>query len=239
MDSANFSTLGENAQDNSLTLGENGCACFFEDLHVPVEQRMPAVGDSRPAKTICRMSVVGLFDPEKCRDRRHGDHASAAPGSEAQAPACRAACSCGPSRSRPGIPRELGSRSQRLQSRRNQRRRCASADPNPRLFHVDNDQAGLGRGCRRRRGRSNCPLDQHGREARNLRCFPRFPPPAIDKARADIRAPRNFRNDRAGLRDLRQNPRTLLIAPAPPTFVPRDQCHPTHAVQLASLLKPT
>lgn len=85
---------------------------------------------------------------------------------------------------------------------------------------------------------ATAPSDQHGREARNLRCFPRFPPPAIDKARADIRAPRNFRSDRARLRDLRQNPRTLLIAPAPPTFVPRDQCHPTHAVQLASLLKP-
>ena len=67
--------------------------------------------------------------------------------------------------------------------------------------------------------------------------FPRFPPPAIDKARADIRAPRNFRNDRAGLRDLRQNPRTLLIAPAPPTFVPRDQCHPTLCCAASLALK--
>jgi hypothetical protein len=180
-----------------------------------------------------------LCGPEKCRDRQRGDHVSTAPGSEAQVLACRAACPCGQSRSRPGIPRGWGSRSQRLQGRRNQSRGRASADPNSRFFHLDNDQAGLGTGRRRQRGRSNCPLDQHGREARNLRCFQRFPPPAINKARTDIRAPRNVRHDRAWLRDFRQNPRTLLVAPAPPTLVPRDQCHPTHAVQLASPLKPT
>jgi hypothetical protein len=90
---------------------------------------------------------------------------------------------------------------------------------------------------RRQRGRSNCPLDQHGREARNLRCLQRFPPPAINKARADIRAPRNVRHDRAWLRDFRQNPRTLLVAAAAATLVPRDQCYPTHACAASLALK--
>jgi hypothetical protein len=59
------------------------------------------------------------------------------------------------------------------------------------------------------------PPDQQGREARNLGCFQRFPPPAINRARADIRAPRNVRHDRAWLRDFRQNPRTLPDARSP------------------------
>jgi hypothetical protein len=79
---------------------------------------------------------------------------------------------------------------------------------------------------------ATAPSISTGAKPETSAAFPRFPPPAIDSA------PRNFRNDRAGLRDLPQNPRTVLIA-APSTLVLRDQCHSTHALQLASLLKPT
>jgi len=55
------------------------------------------------------MKDAVLFDPEKCRDRRHGDHASAAPEPEAPAPACRDACRCGPPRSTPAPRSASGS----------------------------------------------------------------------------------------------------------------------------------
>ena len=57
--------------------------------------------------------------------------------------------------------------------------------------------------------------------------------------RADILATRHLRDHRAGLLDRRQNPNSVFFAPPPTPLVTRDQCHPTHAVQLASLIKPT
>jgi hypothetical protein len=67
----------------------------------------------------------------------------------------------------------------------------------------------------------------------------RFPSPFIDKARANIGAPRNLGHHRPRLLDRRQNPRPLFVTPATTALVACHQCHPTHAAQLASLLKPT
>jgi hypothetical protein len=64
-------------------------------------------------------------------------------------------------------------------------------------------------------------------------------PPFVDEARANILAPRHIGDHRARLGDRRQYPRPVFVSPSAPPFAARDQCHPTHAVQLASLIKPT
>ena len=82
-------------------------------------------------------------------------------------------------------------------------------------------------------------LNDHPGEARAIAIASRLSPPFIDKAGANIRAPRHLGHHRARLLDRRQNPRPLFVTPSPTPLVARDQCHPTHAVQLASLIKPT
>ena len=50
-----------------------------------------------------------LCDPGKCKDRRSAGRASTAPGPEAPDPACRGACRCGPPRSTPALRSASGS----------------------------------------------------------------------------------------------------------------------------------
>jgi hypothetical protein len=87
--------------------------------------------------------------------------------------------------------------------------------------------------------RSRRILNNNLGEARVIRCRARFPSPFIDKAHANIGVPRNLGRHRPRLLDRRQNPRPLFVTPATTALVACHQCHPTHAVQLASLLKPT
>jgi hypothetical protein len=99
----------------------------------------------------------------------------------------------------------------------------------------------FGFNCRRRSRDHPRRFDHHRRKSRGRRRhLPQsFPPPLVDQAGADIGPPRHFRHHRPGLGDLRQNPRPLVLAPMPPPLAARHQRHPTHAVQLASLIKPT
>ena len=68
---------------------------------------------------------------------------------------------------------------------------------------------------------------------------PRRTPPFIDEARAHILATRYIGDHGARLGNRRQYPRPVFVAPSAAPLATRDQCHPTHAVQLASLIKPT
>jgi hypothetical protein len=68
---------------------------------------------------------------------------------------------------------------------------------------------------------------------------PRRAPPLVDEARANILAARKIGDNSAGFRNRRQNPSPVFLAPPTASFTARDQCHPTHAVQLASLINPT
>ena len=61
----------------------------------------------------------------------------------------------------------------------------------------------------------------------------------VDKARANILPARDLRHDRARRRNRRQYPRSIFAAPLPTTLPPRNQFYLAHAVQLASLIKPT
>ncbi len=148
----------------------------------------------------------------------------------------------GPSRSRPDIPPVPGSRPQRLQGRGDHRRGRVRADTDPDALqlHFDNAQVGAvrRRQCRRRSRRR---FDDHRRKSAGARARrpPRLSAPFMDEARADILATRHLRDHRAGLRDRRQNRNPVFFAPSQTPFVARDQCHPTHAAQLASLIKPT
>ena len=181
-------------------------------------------------------------DLGKCKDRRREGRTSIAPAPEAPTPACRDACRCGPSRSKRDIEAVSGSWPQRLQSRGNHPRRRIGADPNPGALHVHFDDAGVGtnrpRQCRRRR---QWRLDDHRRKSASVRvhCPPRRSPPFVDEARANIFAARHLGDDRARFFDRRQNPNPIFVAPSTAPLAAHDQCHPTHAVQLASLIKPT
>ena len=107
-----------------------------------------------------------------------------------------------------------------------------------RLFRVGHAGALRGRQRRRRRRRR---LDDHRRKSASVRARrrERRSPPLVDEARADILATRHIGDNRAGLFDRRQDPSPIFIAPAPAPLAARDQCHPNHAVQLASLIKTT
>ncbi len=149
--------------------------------------------------------------------------------------ACRAACPCGPSRSRPDLPREWGSRSQCLQCRCDHCRRSVRTDTNPRVLHLHQDRAKRGLVPWRWRGRSVLH-DQLG-EAGCGRCRACCMPPLINKAGANIRAPGHFGHHGARLFDRSQNSRALFTTPTAAPLAARDQSHPAHAVQLASLIR--
>jgi len=61
--------------------------------------------------------------------------------------------------------------------------------------------------------------------------------PPVDKARAHIHATRHIRHSRDRPGDGRENPNPVFVAPPSTPLAARNQCHPTHAVQLASLMK--
>jgi hypothetical protein len=70
------------------------------------------------------------------------------------------------------------------------------------------------------------------------RRLPRLSAPFVNKAGANI-GTGHLRNHRAGLVNRRQYPSAIFAGPTPTPLVIRYQCHPTHAVQLASLMNPT
>jgi hypothetical protein len=98
----------------------------------------------------------------KYANRRHEGRASVAPGPEAPTPACHAACPCDPSRCKRAHRSASGSRSQRLQGCRNQRRRSAGADPNASILHFHHNDVTLA-GARRRLRRRR--LNDNGRKS--------------------------------------------------------------------------
>ena len=62
-----------------------------------------AYSDS-PTPSCQRIFARSPLRPGRCKDRRRADRASTAPEPEAQLPACRDACRCGPSQSTPAPP---------------------------------------------------------------------------------------------------------------------------------------
>jgi len=179
--------------------------------------------------------------PRRCKDRPREDRASIAPALEA--PGLHSATHVRVARRDPDPTsrRHRGSRPQRLQGRGDHRRGASapirtrtpfnSTSITRRSEPFDGGNVADGRGGVSMITGEN-PLAPGSASAASLGAiyrrgsckYPRDAPPP--------RPPRR-------LRDRRQNPNPVFFAPSPTPFVARDQCHPTHAVQLASLIKPT